>query len=446
MKVPDMEFPLDRGLVGRIIESQRIEMERVNIREMAKVVKAIEGETGVEFLRMEIGIPGLPLSGIAPAAEAEALAEGRGTEYAPFEGTERLRKAASQFIKVFLNLDIPWEYCVATNGAMQGGFVSQAIAGELRPDRRTILYIDPSFPVNRLQARFLGLTVDSVDLYDHRGDNLVAAIEERFRRGDVGGLLWSSPNNPSWVILKDSEIEGIARLLDRHDVLGIEDLAYVCMDFRQDYSKPGVPPYPPCIGHYGKNYILLLSGSKAFNYAGQRIGVAAVSPSLAGRRYPNLVDRFGTDLVGEAFMKGGVYPMTAGVSQSSQNGLAALMEKACSGEYDFVGQVREYAVRARHMKKTMLSSGFSLVYDNDLGEPLADGFYFTVRYNGMTAGELLTEMLLYGLSAIPLSVSGSKSTDGIRVCVSKIKTDELGEFDKRIHRFKQDHSRTPAGR
>ncbi|MCK4548482.1 MAG: pyridoxal phosphate-dependent aminotransferase [Candidatus Eisenbacteria sp.] len=437
-------FPLSREVVDRIIKGQRIDMDRVNIREMAKVVKVAEEELGVEYIRMEIGIPGLPLSSIASQAEAEIFEEGKGSEYPPLEGTDRLRKATSRFVKMFLNVDVPWQYCVATNGAMQGGFVSQAIAGELHPDRKTILYIDPSFPVNRLQARFLGLHVDSVDLFDYRGDNLVSAIEERFRRGDVGGLLWSTPNNPSWVVLTDGETRGIGELLDRYEVIGIEDLAYICMDFRHDYSKPGQPPYPPCVGHYAENFIILLSGSKAFNYAGQRIGVSAVSPALAEKRYPNLAHRFGSDLVGEAYMKGAMYPMTAGVAQSSQNGLAALMEKACDGEYDFVGQVREYAGRAKHMKKTMLSSGFSLVYDNDLGKPLADGFYFTVRYNGLTAGDLLREMLCYGLSAIPLSVAGSKSTDGIRICVSKITPDLMEGFDYRVRRFHEDHSVAPA--
>ncbi len=440
------KFPLSRDVVDRIIHEQGADMERINIREMAKIVKAAEGELGVDFIRMEIGIPGLPLNDLAPRAEAEIFAEGKGNEYPPFEGTDRLREAASRFLKMFLNLEIPSPYCVATNGAMQGGFVAQAVAGALHENRRTILYVDPSFPVNRLQARFLGLNVDSVDLYDYRGDALLSAIEERFRAGDVGGLLWSTPNNPSWVILTEGETEGIAHLLDRYDVVGIEDLAYICMDFRRDYGKPGVPPYPPCVGHYGDNYIVLLSGSKAFNYAGQRIGVSAVSPVLAERRYPNLARRFGSDRVGEAFMKGGMYPMTAGVAQSSQNGLAALMEKACDGEYDFVGQVREYAERARHMKKTLLSSGFSLVYDNDVGEPLADGFYFTVRYNGYTAGRLLREMLFYGLSAIPLSVAGSKSKDGIRICVSKTGFERMGEFDERIRRFKEDHAVTPASR
>ena len=39
--------------------------------------------------------------------------------------------------------------------------------------------------------------------------------------------------------------------------------------------------------------------------------------------------------------------------------------------------------RARYLKDVLLSNGFYLVYDNDMGAPLADGFYFTVQYPGM---------------------------------------------------------------
>jgi len=152
------------------------------------------------------------------------------------------------------------------------------------------------------------------------------------------------------------------------------------------------------------------------------------------------VHQFGSDRAGEAFTKGGVYPITAGVAQSPQAGLAALMNAACDGTYDFVGQVKEYADRAKHMKQTLLSSGFRLVYDNDLGEPIADGFYFTAMYPGMTSGQLLREMLRYGLSAVPLSVAGSKSKEGIRVCVSKVTLDLLSDFDERIRRFREEHA------
>lgn len=46
------------------------------------------------------------------------------------------------------------------------------------------------------------------------------------------------------------------------------------MDFRQDLSTPYQAPFQPSVAHYTDNYVLLISGSKAFSYAGQRIGVS----------------------------------------------------------------------------------------------------------------------------------------------------------------------------
>ena len=43
----------------------------------------------------------------------------------------------------------------------------------------------------------------------------------------------------------------------------------------------------------------------------------------------------------------------------------------------------------------------------DMDEPIADGFYFTISYPGMTGKELLEELLYYGISAISLDITGS---------------------------------------
>ncbi len=58
--------------------------------------------------------------------------------------------------------------------------------------------------------------------------------------------------------------------------------------------------------------------------------------------------------------------------------------------------------------KEKLESYLNLVYDNDLGDPVADGFYFTIGYPGMTSGELARELMYYGVSAIALTTTGSE--------------------------------------
>jgi len=285
--------------------------------------------------------------------------------------------------------------------------------------------------VNKLQTKFLGLQEESIDLFDYRGDALINKVEEHFVTEKIGGLIWSSPNNPTWVCLKELELKGIGELLTKYDVLGIEDAAYLGMDYREDYSVPGKTPFIPTVARYTDNYFLIISSSKIFSYAGQRIAVTVISPDLMERRYANLRQYFDTDKVGHAFVHGGIYPTTAGVPQTPQHALAALFETSSTGEYNFLKEVKVYSQRAAKMKLIFQKNGFDLVYDEDMGEPIGDGFYFTVSRPGMAGNELLFEMLRHGMAGIPLSTTGS-TKEGIRICVSLIQESQFAELSIRL--------------
>jgi len=226
-------------------------------------------------------------------------------------------------------------------------------------------------------------------------------------------------------------LEGIGRLLTKYDVIGIEDAAYLGMDYRQDYSVPGQPPFIPTIANYTKNYFLIISSSKIFSYAGQRVAMTVISPGLMEKRYPNLRQFYNTERVGHAFVHGGIYPTTAGVPQTPQYALAALLESASSGDFRFLEEVRIYSLRAKKIKKIFIKHGFNLVYFEDMGEPIGDGFYFTVTRPGMDGDNLLFEMLCHGMAGIPLSTAGSEK-EGIRICVSLIREKQIDELEKRL--------------
>jgi len=433
--------PLDRAVVGEILAGQKFDVRTASIREMNAVVNAIEARMGIKFIRMEFGVPGLPTSPIAIAAEVEALRDKHvGHVYAPFVGIPELKEEGARFLKLFADIDVPPECCVPTVGAMQGCFAAIAVASRLRGREGKVLCLDPGFPVNKLQMRFLGVDWESIDLYDHRGDELVAAVEERARKGDIAALLWSSPNNPTWVVLKESELEGIGRVCDEYGLIAIEDLAYFGMDTRQDYYTPGRPPYQPTVMRYTDRAVSIVSSSKMFSYAGQRIALTFVSPKLMEAREPALEESLGTANVGHAFVHGVLYPNTACVPESPQYGLLALLRAANSGDESLFKAARVYSARARVMKQMFLDAGFKLVYDNDLGEPLADGFYFTISYPGFDHGaDLLFELLHYGISAITLETTGSIRTEGLRACVSMTGEDQFETLGKRLARFSQDH-------
>jgi len=115
------------------------------------------------------------------------------------------------------------------------------------------------------------------------------------------------------------------------------------------------------------------------------------------------------------------------------------MLKACNdGQYNFVDGVREYGERARFMKAAFLSNGFHIVYDKDIDDPVADGFYFTIAYPGMNSSELLRNLLFYGISAIALNITGSTRHEGLRACVSQIHPSLYPLLSQRLEQFKRD--------
>jgi aspartate/methionine/tyrosine aminotransferase len=436
------ELPLDRERVQQIVDRAGFDVRSASIREMDKLVNTIESEMEIDFIRMEFGVPDLPVHPLAIEAERRALTEYdvAGT-YAPFEGIPELKAETARFVKQFLNLDVAPVHCIPTVGAMEGCFGALALAGRLHAERRTILFLEPGFPVNKLQTRFLGLEHDSIDFYDHRGDDLIRAVEERAAKGDLCGIIWSSPNNPSWIILDESELRGLGEICDRHDLIAIEDLAYFGMDMRRDYLTPGKPPYQPTVMRYTSRGICIISSSKMFSYAGQRIAMTILSPELMETSAPDLETHYGTSNIGHAFVHGGLYPITASVPQSPQHGLRALLHAANSGDASLFEPAREYSRRAAIMKPLFLENGFHLVYDKDLDRPLADGFYFTVAHKAYDDGaDLLRELLHYGISAITLEITGSNRKEGLRACVSKVNDDAFATLAERLRLFNLHHS------
>jgi len=386
-----------------------------------------------------MGVPGLPAAKYGVDAEIEALKKGVAATYPDIQGIPELKAEASKFVKLFLGIDVNPEGCIPTVGSMQGGFASFITIERMYREKDTILFLDPGFPVHKQQLRVLGQKWESFDVYDFRGEKLRDKLESILQKGNICGMLYSNPNNPSWICFTEDELKIIGEMANKYDVVVMEDLAYFAMDFRKDLFTPGQPPYQVSVANYTNNYILLISSSKAFSYAGQRIGMLVISDSLYNRRYPDLKDYFTSDRFGYAMLFGTIYSLSAGVTHSSQHALAAMYKAANSGEFNFVDIVKEYGKKAAIMKKLFTDNGFKIVYDKDVNEPIADGFYFTFAYPGFTGHDLLDELIYYGISAISLAITGSEREEGIRACVSLVQREQFPALEERLKRFNEDH-------
>jgi len=432
--------PIDAQVVKQKIEHSGLEnVGLASIRELVKLVNEIEKETGTKFIRMEMGVPGLPPAQVGIEGEIEALRNGVASKYPMIEGVDILKKEIARFVKNFINIDVEEKNCLPTVGSMQGAFASFLVSCRRDVKKDTTLFIDPGFPVQKQQHKVLGLKYETFDVYNYRGDKLKAKLESYLEKGNISTILYSNPNNPSWICFTDKELQIIGELATKYDVVVMEDLAYFAMDFRKDLSKPGVPPYQPTVANYTKNYILLISSSKSFSYAGQRIGMMVISNDLFKRRFPDLKRYYKTDEFGYSMVYGAIYSLSSGTSHSAQYGLAAMLKAANDGKFNFVESVKEYGERAKIMKKMFTDNGFKIVYDKDEGQPLADGFYFTFSYPGMSGVELLEKLLYYGISAISLTTTGSERHEGLRACVSQIQREQLKDLEERLKIFNEHH-------
>ena len=354
-------------------------LQTATIGEILLVAQYLEKKTGIPFIRMDQGSPGLPVNAYGVEAEKAALDRGVGSQYPAAAGIPELKEAASQFIKAFIDIDITSRACIPTTGSVAASFGSFIACTQCTPGKDKVLFIDPGFPIQKSQLRVLGIQWREFDVFKFRGEPLRQRIEEELQKGDIAAIVYSNPNNPTWICLEEKELQVIGELATRYDAVVMEDLAYFCMDYRRDLGHPYEPPFVPTVARYTDNYILMLSSSKIFSYAGQRMALACISDKLFDRQFPALSARYhDTGIFGPTLIASILYMITSGCTASTQYGYAEMLRLACEGKINFVEDTREYERRADRMKKIFTGNGFHIVYDKDVTQEVGNGFFFTI--------------------------------------------------------------------
>ena len=416
------------------------DLSRATIGEVLLVAQYLENETGIPFIRMDQGSPGLPVNQAGVEAEKTALDRGVGSQYPAAAGVPELKNEASRFVKAFLNVDISPRACVPTVGSVAGSYGSFIACTQRIPGKNKVLFIDPGFPIQKSQLRIIGAEWEEFDIYHFRGKALREKLESILSNGDIAAIIYSNPNNPAWICLEEEELAIIGELATKYEVIVMEDLAYFCMDFRRDMGHPFEPPYPPTVAKYTDNYILMLSSSKIFSYAGQRMALTCISDKLFDRHFPALAERYkDAGVFGQTLIASILYMITSGCTASTQYAYAEMLRLSTEGKINFVEDTREYASRAEKMKKIFTDNGFHIVYNYDATQVVGDGFFFTVGYGNMTGGDLLKELLYYGVSSINLSTTGSEQ-QGVRACTSRMREELYEVMEERMKAFHEDHS------
>jgi len=109
--------PIDYEIVTqKIKESGLSSVGTASIREIKKLVDNIQKATGDKFIRMEMGIPGLPPAQIGVEAEIEALRAGKASIYPDIWGFEDLKNEISDaLVQGRLSCKSAWDIATRFN-------------------------------------------------------------------------------------------------------------------------------------------------------------------------------------------------------------------------------------------------------------------------------------------------------------------------------------------
>ena len=151
-------LPIDRSVLDSALERMDIaDIAQATIRQSGDIARVMETQTGMEFLHLEMGVPGLPPEKAGVEAECRALQSGVASQYPNMFGIPELKQQTSRFIRAFLDVGVAPQGCIPTVGSMQGSFTAFLLCSQLAPGKDTILFIDPGFPVQRNQVQILDI-------------------------------------------------------------------------------------------------------------------------------------------------------------------------------------------------------------------------------------------------------------------------------------------------
>ena len=371
----DVTSPLRAGMAGRALKIRGGEDSA-----FFTLLKMAEKRDGV--IRLGRGEPDIPTPDHIIAAAKKALDDGR-TTYTNPAGLPQLRAAiAEKFSRDNdLNYD-PESEIIVTAGAQESMVV--ALQTLLDPGDEVIIaspyYM--AYPSNILLA---GGTPVLVPTTEEQGFELrPAAIEQKISpRTKLVVLV--SPNNPTAGVLTRETLEGIADVIERHDLLAISDELYekVVYEGFEPVSFATIPGM--------RERTVTINGfSKAYSMTGFRVGY------MAGP-----VD----------YIRAALEPRhSLSICASTPSQYAALA--ALEGSDDFLKEMlSEYTRRRAAMGAAFDELG--VTYSPPLG-----GFYYfaNIRAAGMSSYDFCERALLdHGLLFLPGSLFGEEGEGYIRI-------------------------------
>lgn len=254
MNMKDSKSPPD--FVARIVRS----IPKSGIRDFFDIVNSVP-----DAISLGVGEPGFPTPWHIRDAAMYALEKGA-TGYTSNLGLPELRRRISAYVARFFGIEYsPADEILVTTGVSEA--VDLAFRAVIDPDDE-VLYHEPCYVSYRPVIQLAHGKPVVIDTRFEEGFRLTAEAVAARIGPRTKAIILNFPNNPTGATLNPADLEGIADLVRRHDLLVVTDEIYSELTYdgvhRTIASLPGL-----------RERTLLLHGlSKAWSMTGFRLGYA----------------------------------------------------------------------------------------------------------------------------------------------------------------------------
>ncbi|MGD6962369.1 aminotransferase [Fictibacillus phosphorivorans] len=325
------------------------------------------------------------------------------TAYTANAGLFELRKEISRYMKRrFGVMYSAEEEIVVTVGASQA--IDIALRAVLNPGEEVIV-VEPSFVSYAPTVTLAGGVPVPVNTYSEddfklQPEQIEAAITDKTKV-----LMLCSPNNPTGTVLSKSDLERIAEVVEKHDLLVISDEIYAELTYDEPYTSF------PAVNKMRDRTILISGFSKAFAMTGWRLGFAC-----------------GPKAILQAMLKIHQYTMMCAPTMAQHAALEALV----NGQRDVVKMKESYRQRRSLVIHALEEMGLSCHVPGG-------AFYVfpSIEKTGLSSEEFAEKLLMKEqVAVVPGSVFGESGEGHVR-CSYATSVQKLEEAMRRIDRFLQ---------
>jgi aminotransferase len=380
--------------------------ERVRVVKPSGIRKFFDIVAGMpDVISLGVGEPDFVTPDHIRQAGIAAIEEGE-THYTSNSGTPALRQAIAAHLQQRYGLSYdPQHELLVTVGVSEG--VDAALRALIDPGDEVVTP-DPGYVAYEAGIIFAGgvpvpVPTHAQDNFEVKAAAIEAAITPRTKL-----LLFGNPNNPTGGVIDRQELEAIANVARRHDLIVLVDEVYSRLTYGFAHTCLATLP-----GMQART-VLLDGFSKAYAMTGWRVGyVAAPQPIL------------------EAMLKVHQYAIMCAATMSQ----AAALEALLHGEEDVQRMVASYTQRRQVMVDGLNRVGLPC------GNPRGAFYAFpSIASTGMTSEEF-SEKLLFEekVAVVPGSAFGAAGEGFVR-CAYCTAQDKIEEALVRIERFITRHA------